>query len=552
MKIRSFLPIFVILLGIAFTVFLMVQIPEGFYFSGDAGLKAKLAQQLAQGTGRFDLIPPPQPWVQDLWQKGLYPYSPPYVYRLSDRYFITFPYTFPLVTSPFYRLFGYWGLYIVPILGTWVTWVLFYGACRILKFSDHLTTLGLGVFIFASPFTPYGVMYWEHSLAVALAFSSIVLLLWRFHSITNSLVSQLISIVSGLFLGLSIWFRPEFLCLVGLFGFICLAQEISKLRFVDSFLRKINVSSFPKLISYPYYFIFSTVISTSLFFVSNYFIYGHYLGIHGIQVVEKASFIQKLQNMSVGFRDMGLVFILFMPVVCFVFFYIFALMSDHKRLRPSFTLLNIYLLSLILIASIAFLVPAGTAGSIPGGLQWGSRFLLILVPILILATVQILNLILIHCQRWIRYVGIALFSMLVFLGIYKNTFEGSVYLYNAYQNSAPAIDFLAENPESVVAVSHQFVSQIFESATQDKKLWFIVETPENLQDLSQALLKEQITHFFYICYPHRDCPLAEKDNYTKHFENHDQIYSINFEFIGNKGKYPIYRVSIGSNKKTFS
>lgn len=81
MKLKNILfPLIIILIGILFSVYLQSKVSEGVYFSGDAGLKALLSQQLATGDLRFDLIPPPETWIRTLWQNGLYPYEEPFVY----------------------------------------------------------------------------------------------------------------------------------------------------------------------------------------------------------------------------------------------------------------------------------------------------------------------------------------------------------------------------------------------------------------------------------------------------------------------------------------
>ena len=48
----------IILAGVLFSLYLLCQVPDGVYFSGDGGLKALLAQQLGAGIFRFsDLAP---------------------------------------------------------------------------------------------------------------------------------------------------------------------------------------------------------------------------------------------------------------------------------------------------------------------------------------------------------------------------------------------------------------------------------------------------------------------------------------------------------------
>jgi hypothetical protein len=537
MKIKPLLPLLLIILGIIFTLLLVSQIPKGAHFSGDAGLKALLSKQLAEGIRRFDLIPPSQQWVQDLWQQGLYPYRPPYAYTLNHRYYIAFPYTFPLVTAPFYKLFGYYGFYVIPLLGTWILWGLFYYVCRLLGFSWSWTLLSLGILIFASPFTLYSGMYWEHTLAVSLAFGGLFFLLWakqKKHSLTNSTSILLVSL-AGIGLGLSAWFRQDLFCLIAVMLMIAFCQEFlnlqgSKLSF--------------RLILHPWVFSLSTLIATGLYFVFNKPIYGSFFGIPRIEMLE-VTLAQKLMNAIVGFEGMGITFIQFMPIAGFVGFYIIALICDRQCLKPNFLLFSIYILSLVLLFGIAFLVPAGTSGLIPGGKQWGARFLLILVPIVVLTTVQILKLVCDRASIWIKYSGIAIFSILVLLSFHKNTLEGSTFLLKSYQNIAPAIQFLEDKPEQVIAISHQFVSQTLEaSVISREKFWFKVENTEDLAKLAQSILPENLNQFLYICYPFASCSLPKTAKEKLFINYQEKAYSVSFKFLEKKGKYPIYQGNI--------
>ncbi|MEO0539784.1 MAG: hypothetical protein AAFZ80_02845 [Cyanobacteria bacterium P01_A01_bin.105] len=167
---RFWLPGLVLALGVLFSLWLQRYSQDGVLFSGDAGLKALLAQQLGTGNFSLDLQLPALPWVADLWQAGLYPFTPPYAYGIEDKYFITFPFTFPAVTAPFYALLGYRGLYVVPLVALWAIWGRFWQICHRQGLPAPVTALALAGLVLASPLLPYGGMYWEHTLAVALAF----------------------------------------------------------------------------------------------------------------------------------------------------------------------------------------------------------------------------------------------------------------------------------------------------------------------------------------------------------------------------------------------
>src|SRR5919199_4191616 len=122
LAIKYKLPLLIILIGVLFSLYLQLQIPDEVFFSGDAGPKMLLTKQFASGRFQVDLDLPVEPWVRNLWQSGLYPFEPPFVYQINNRYYIQYPFTFPLISSPFYAFFGWRGVYIIPLISIWIIW----------------------------------------------------------------------------------------------------------------------------------------------------------------------------------------------------------------------------------------------------------------------------------------------------------------------------------------------------------------------------------------------------------------------------------------------
>ena len=116
----------IIAIGILYTLYLCSSVPKNVFFNGDGAMKAMLARQFNQLPFTFDFKQETEPWVSRLWQEGLSPYKPPFVYSLDQRYYISFPFPFSWLTSFFYKFFGYRGLYIIPLLSTWMLWLSFY------------------------------------------------------------------------------------------------------------------------------------------------------------------------------------------------------------------------------------------------------------------------------------------------------------------------------------------------------------------------------------------------------------------------------------------
>lgn len=596
MKLKNIpFPLLIILVGVLFSLYLQGQIADGVYFSGDAGLKALLAQQLSRGELRFDLIPPAQTWVNNLWQDGLYPYEEPFVYHVKSKYYITFPYTFPLVTAPFYALFGERGLYVIPLLATWIIWLNVDYLCHRLKFSQFNTALALIILIFSSYLTIYSAMYWEHTLAVCLCFTGITLLV---NSYPKGL-SISSAIASGCLIGFSVWFRPEFLCVVGIVsGLVAIASLNSLIN--SKFLLQIYFPAKNKEI-----LVASMFLTVGAFFLTNKLIYDHALGIHGIQIVEKISLTERLLAAWQNFQGMSLALFIYLPIIYFPLLYVsIYLVQQFKFLSYKYPLIivsallvcivaawlillnyevgswknlisqmlpqiftivialyifktikiefNLYLtiiyaICLIFIIGVSYLVPIGTSGLIAGGKQWGPRFLLILVPIISLITPLFLEKLQSNTQLIAKHFALLLVIFLITIGTHKNIFEAKHFLTENNQNTLPAIQFLRENPEKVVAISHQFVGQALEPSVGEEKLFFKVENEEELIQLSRVLVQQQQPKFTYICYPHHYCNLPTIDSDNLQFTDGNRHFRINLLSLGKLGKYPIYEVEILAN-----
>lgn len=601
MKLKNILfPLIIILMGILFSVYLQGQISEGVYFSGDAGLKALLSQQLATEDLRFDLIPPSETWVRELWQNGLYPYEEPFVYHVADKYYITFPYTFPLVTAPFYRLFGYRGLYLVPLFSLWIVWSDLLVLCRSFKLNKYLTSVALIILIFASYLTFYSATYWEHTLAVALCFSGLTLLLVNRE---KKKLSVFTALFSGFLLGFAVWFRPEFICVVGLVSGLVLLTWIGQLE-LFSFLKKvIDLKPISFLNNQKVILLLSTWLTVATFFLTNKLIYNHALGIHAIQIVEKSSsLMERFSTAWENMQGMSIALLVYFPILYFSLLYLviyliqkirftsnnkivaityaitlilvlagfFAIANESFNLRDLFkqcliffpvTLISLfslkdtrlkfnlqltftYLACLFFLIGVSILVPVGTAGLIAGGKQWGPRFLLILVPVISLVTAIELDYISKRNKTIGKYWFYFLLTFLIIIGIEQNILQGTEFLQRNTRNIEPAVNFLKQDNNQIVAISHQFVGQALELSTTRDKIFFKVENGQDLIKLSKTLIEQQQPQFTYICYPNRFCNLPHIEPSNLRFTQGDRQYQIKINKLGRFGKYPIYEIAI--------
>ncbi|MEO1399888.1 MAG: dolichol-phosphate mannosyltransferase [Cyanobacteria bacterium J06635_1] len=537
-------PLVILLIGGLLTLGLQVYSRNGVLFSGDGGLKALLAQQMAHQLSRgnlsLDLQLPGEPWVQTLWQQGLYPFTPPYVYEQGARHFITFPFTFPAVTAPFYALLGYRGLYVVPLVALWVIWGRFYQICRRLSLPPLVTSLSLAAVVLASPLLPYGAMYWEHTLAVALAFWGVTTVLFPTAQFpTAKTLSPTLGgvAVGGALIGFAVWFRPEFLCLIAALGAVAVLGQLIHLGGFRLGWLKIAV-------------LIGAMGATVLaFFAINGQVYGHPLGIHAIQIVEESSPTQQLAQAKASYGQLLTALFRYFPLM------VLAIAAPllpllNAPLKADFKLpANVrvlLLVGLLYAASVPLIVPPGA-----GGKQWGPRFYLILIPLAVLAIAQPLSTLLNH-RPLSRRVALGSFALFLAMGVHLNTLQGGLRVYGDSQTQsvslaknygpiAPMVQMLDNQPIPWIAMSQQFVAQQLWPSLPDKT-FFLADTPETLKQLGTALQTQGESTFVYVCYPHRDCPLPELAPAELQLNSAGQVTQMHFKSLGLFGKYPTYEV----------
>ena len=189
-------------------------------------------------------------------------------------------------------------------------------------------------------------------------------------------------------------------------------------------------------------------------------------------------------------------------------------------------------------------MPVGTAGLIAGGKQWGPRFLLILVPVISLVTAIELDYISKQNKTIGKYWFYSLLTFLVIIGSEQNTIRGTEFLQRNTRNIEPAVKFIKQDNNQIIAISHQFVGQALELSVTRDKIFFKVENEGDLIKLSQTLIEQQQPKFTYICYPNRFCNLPQIEPSNLRFTQGDRQYQIKINKLGRFGKYPIYEVAI--------
>ncbi|MBK1986283.1 hypothetical protein A0J48_001730 [Sphaerospermopsis aphanizomenoides BCCUSP55] len=481
-KLKTNAPLLIILSGVIFSLYLLSQVPDDLYFSGDGGLKALLAQQLSSGNLHFDLNLQVPPWVKTIWNSGLYPFEPPFSYKINNLYYITFPFTFPLVTSPFYGIFGYRGFYVVPLISTWLIWLSFYRLCQSFKINQLITSIGLITLIFASPLTMYSAMYWEHTLAVCLAFTGLVVIFSKQENDLNNKEA----ILSGILIGLAVWFRPEFLALVAILIILIMASYLTKLDLFTIINNKQIIFSV------------SLIITVLCFFALNKMIYNHPLGAHAFQVVENFSLSERLLKSWKFFNELKDNLLKHFPVIYFALaICVISIFRINFRINP--VAIQILLISILFLLIVPILIPSD------GGKQWGPRFLLILIPLVNIIAISGLDKTWEIKQFGIRYISMAILAVLFVWGFNLNIIAGTKTAYQKdKQENVEVLDFLRKDSNKIVAVANQYVGQSFE-ATFNQKIFFLTKKPNDVSKLGLALHEQGYTKFLYICPVYDKC-----------------------------------------------
>lgn len=518
-------PLLIILLGVFFSLFLFSRIPDEVFFSGDAGLKALLAKQFSVGNLNFNLDLPVPSWADNLWNRGLYPFEPPFTYKISNRYYITFPFTFPLLTAPFYAVLGFRGFYVVPLISTWIIWFSFYRLCQFFQLGVIITSVALATLIFASPLSMYSAMYWEHTLAVALAFSGLVIIFSK----GRQSFSTKDAVTSGVLIGLAVWFRPEFLVLVAILILLVVASFKIKLELLEIITNK-------KLI-----FLASMITSILCFFVINQLIYSHPLGAHALQVVEAFSPRTRLVNAQKFFIIMGNSLLKYFPVTYFIVIFV-GLSVFSNVIKLTTEMRQILLISILFVSLVPILLPSD------GGKQWGPRFLLILIPLLNILAILTLQFTLSIKKLGLRYFSSALFAALFVVGFHLNTYSGTLTCYsNKSTETLDVLNFLRKDSNKIVSVAHQYVSQTFESAFQ-QKIFFLTKTSDDISQLSLALHQQGLQKFIYICPFYDSCFASPKIPDTLDISGSQKPLSIRFTPIEKNKRYIIREAEIIEKK----
>jgi hypothetical protein len=407
---------------VGLSVFVMRNTRYGVFFSGDGGLKFAMVLRHAQGSLDSVVPVPAEPWARQLWRAGLEPFGPPFAYPDGDLLRVVFPPLFLLLATPAFVVLGPLGLFSLPIAG-------FAGSLgAIILVARRLgagfwAAAGAVVTAIASPLILYGAIFWEHTLAAALAIVAVRLFLAS---------GRGAALLSGAVMAVASAVRPE--CAVFAFALFAVFAVVARDR------RRAALASVV-LVAWLACSMFRDVTAGV-----------GPVGLHGRQW--QFDLVRGLE------QSRALIALFFGSFPAAVAGLLALWPSRCRTDREAYALCAASLLTLVMVP---FFVPN------LGGKQLGPRYLLLLIPPLAVCAGSALSRAL-RSGRTALACAIAIaWGVAMMRGGQVNLIDFRRDLERDYaMRIAPALAFVRERPERVVVFTHQWNALEFASLLQDR------------------------------------------------------------------------------------
>lgn len=204
-EVRYFLTFFVI--GVIYVTLLFILPPDGFWVV-DNGNKFLTVENITRSHFKSITIDYPGKRIDP--ELRFVPLRPPFAVVQGEKLYSVFPPFFPFLEALLFKLFGFRGLYLLPLLAGWGTLFLskkLFQRTMGKKYTHlFLVILGLG-----TPILFYSLVLWEHTPALFLSMGALIL-------VSSSLSVEAPKqggarfvrfIGAGLLLGAAFWMRFE-------------------------------------------------------------------------------------------------------------------------------------------------------------------------------------------------------------------------------------------------------------------------------------------------------------------------------------------------------
>lgn len=419
--------------------------PSNIFWSLDEGGKyIHLQSIIASGDPGTPLLYPGRYLDQNLQFVPLYFWS-----LQNDQVYSWWPVGFQLITMPFYLLFGWFGLYLLPALAGAVS-ALFAGLLvrHLQPQSPWLTVLAVIITGLATPVAFYSTLFWEHTLSVACFLGGILLILhaWKTGSsrwiiaagislaLATYLRTDTATMIVGIGLVLLVFYWRWFILLGASYIFTCLFWLLSNWLLMGHLLARywlpgdVSMGTSPLFRGFyeagiwfiPYALFNSPRIAafqldaatltlatliTVLALAAPFL--GRFKGLSLVAYLGLAAVCGWVLFKPDGYRSIH-GFVLIAPQIVFAAWLYYSPSVWRKSPLPAL------LLGLSLSYALAYVAKAWVAA---GGLQWGPRYMLAFYPLLVAASVAGLAAAWPSLRRPMRLSLLALFALCVLLGL---------------------------------------------------------------------------------------------------------------------------------------
>jgi hypothetical protein len=456
----------IFLLAIIYLGILVSSIQSEVFFQGDGGMKFLVIKQINahQGFKYLDL-PHPQ-WVREIWNKGFFPMKEPFVYSTPKGYLISFPPAFQIINAFLYERLGYRGLYIIPLLSILILWTWVFNVLKKKNLSELNMALAIFILTFCSPLTLYGAMYWEHMPTVLLLFAGTVFIL-------NETGRLSTAALLGFLTGLAIWLRPEALLLDILYAVIVLWIQLKQTPRLSNWI-----------------FLFCLFIPVVFFFLFNKIEFNSFFGVHGYQVLNTTPLARVIR----GLKNLLMINWLMVKYFPFVLMVIPALYIMFK----SRSQMDVRIKGLLILIPVFCLVCPFILPNYGGG-QWGPRYFLPLIPIIVVLIALVFDKKVEFKMPVYFRLGFPLLVLFVGYSFYLNSIQGGGHeLYWSYYNRVkPALTYVESKQDSIIVVNSEHIP--LEMGTIFKERDFMLaERQSSFDSLVTLLRKREGTRFIYI------------------------------------------------------
>jgi hypothetical protein len=449
-------------LSLCYLAFLVFSNQPGIFFSGDGGMKFMVVKQLQGGHG-FKYLYLPQPaWVHGIWNSGFFPFRDPFIYHSPQGDLFSFPPYFQLVSARLYGWFGDAGLYVLPVVSAILLWGVMIVLLRLTGIPDLLVAQLLAILVFCSPLTLYGAVYWEHMPAVLLLCAGVAVLLRP-----GMAVGYLFLL--GLLSGLSVWLRPEAIAMNILFGVAALVMY-----------RRERYRGIP-------WFLAGMAITMAGFLVMNHRWFGSLLGVHSYQVLQDHSLFYKIGKGGKNFFVINWISIRYFPFILAAPIVLYRWWRGVIRLEQRTVLFLAVLVAFCCLSP--FMLPND------GGMQWGARYFLGVIPLFLVAIALVIKDLGMRLQGW----AYGILAVAVVYTFFLNSIAGGVYKLRQanFTRVKPAMEFLRQQPGDVIVVGSEFIPMELGSLF-DEKYFFLSEKDSSFTRLHALLRQQHIREYLYI------------------------------------------------------